>query len=124
MLIINGAEIDVSKWIGKERVDRNIEMNNVVDEVISAYDNVSLVDMRKLVLSESDLSGVDNRHFNRNVYYRMAKEISRLCNENVTANVLRLQSRWIVEMNSFGGRIIHKLRTLMRLMLMKKGGVK
>lgn len=112
VLIINGTDIDVSNWIGKDRIDRNIEMNSVVDDVISNYDNVSLIDMRKIVISESDLTGVDNRHFNRNVYYMMAKEISRQCNEMLTSDVLRIQSRWIFELRSLIGRLIQKIKGL------------
>ena len=79
ILLINGIDLDVSDWIGKDRVDRNIEMNMVVDKVVEEYPNVSLIDMRKIVTSKTMLNKHDNRHFNRQVYYNLAKMIIEKC---------------------------------------------
>lgn len=80
VLLINGADVDVSDWIGRERVQRNIDMNRAVDEVASEYANVVLIDMRNIVTGISDLTGKDNRHYNRNVYYKIAQSITSECN--------------------------------------------
>jgi FkbH-like protein len=82
VILINGCEQDVSEWIGLDRVERQVEMNNVVDQILSEFSNVSLIDMRKIVQSKADLSGVDNRHYTRNVYYRIAQEIASIINKD------------------------------------------
>lgn len=93
ILLLNGVDIDVSEWIGDDRVIRNREMNGIVDKIVSEYDNVGLIDMRTIVTSKSMLAknsyGIkDNRHFNRKVYYelaqRMANEFESLFDTKVT----------------------------------------
>ena len=66
--ILNGTDIDVSNWIGEDRVSRNIEMNLAVDRVVLKYPNVSLVDMRKIVVNGNQLIGDDNRHYDSKTY--------------------------------------------------------
>ena len=66
-IVINGPDIDVSEYIGRDRINRNIEMNRVVDRVIMDYANMRLLDMREVVRKKSDVLK-DNRHFNRNIY--------------------------------------------------------
>lgn len=79
IILINGIDIDVSDWIGQDRVDRNREMNAVVDKVAYDYANVDICDMRKIVTSRDVLTRRDNRHYDRKTYYRMAMELARLC---------------------------------------------
>ena len=79
LIIINGPEIDVSDLIGIDRIKRNIEMNEIIDKVVSYYDNVFLLDMRKIIKDRSDVKN-DNRHFQRHVYYKMANEFRRMLN--------------------------------------------
>lgn len=107
ILIINGTDVDVSSWIGKERIERNQRMNQVVDEVISAYSNAKLVDMRKIVSSVDDLTGRDNRHFNRSVYYKMAKVIADLCDNSfdITPPII-VNARYLIR------KITQKLKNL------------
>lgn len=81
IILVNGIDLDVSDWIGKERVMRNLEMNAIVDEIVAQYSNVELLDMRKIVISRSMLTKQDNRHFNRAVYYQMAKELISMCKD-------------------------------------------
>ena len=76
VLIINGIELDISDWIGADRVKRNQEMNSVVDNVIKGRKNVELIDMRKIVTNKRALIKRDNRHFNRVTYFNMAELIS------------------------------------------------
>lgn len=77
LILINGCEIDLSDVIGKERCERNIEMNRVVDDFLKDVKNVYLLDMRKIITSRTDLAGLDNRHYTRNAYYKMAGELSK-----------------------------------------------
>ena len=79
----------------------------MVDEVISAYSNAKLVDMRKIVSSVDDLTGRDNRHFNRNVYYKMAKVIADLCDNSfdITPPII-VNARYLIR------KITQKLKNL------------
>lgn len=79
IILINGIDIDVSDWIGQDRVDRNCEMNAVVDKVAHDYANVDICDMRMIVTSRESLTRRDNRHYDRKTYYRLAMELARLC---------------------------------------------
>lgn len=108
VLLINGTDIDVSDWIGQERVQRNIDMNKIVDEVASQYSNVFLIDMRKIVSSPSDLSGMDNRHYNRKVYYKMAQAISAECNNVLGAESFRVMPQNVVNMKKRISRFFSK----------------
>lgn len=97
LLIVNGIDLDVSEWIGADRYQRNLEMNQIVDNIVDEFENVYLVDMRKIVKSKSALIKQDNRHFDRSAYYNMAREIVRICNEELhfedveTKSFLRLE---------------------------------
>lgn len=82
LILINGSDIDVSDLIGKDRIQRNIEMNAIVDKIVAAYDNVYLLDMRKIVVCREDTIN-DNRHFKRHVYYAMSQELMKILNENL-----------------------------------------
>lgn len=107
LIFINGIDIDVSDWIGEDRVLRNQEMNSVIDEVVEKYKskNVFLLDMRKLVTSRAQLIKNDNRHFERQVYFEMAKEISALCTDILQINIRNMLS---VEIEKFPGKIKRK----------------
>lgn len=94
VILINGIDLDVSDWIGEDRVLRNREMNEVVDEIAEKYSNVSLLDMRKIVTSRGMLTRQDNRHFNRQVYYRMAMELTAL-SDRMHVNKSLIFKEWI-----------------------------
>ncbi|MBQ9610046.1 MAG: HAD-IIIC family phosphatase [Lachnospiraceae bacterium] len=81
IVLINGVEVNISDKIGKDRVNRNIEMNKVVDKVVSYYRNVYLLDMRDIVTCRADL-GNDNRHFYRTTYYKMALRLNEILVSN------------------------------------------
>ena len=82
IMLINGIDLDVSEWIGSERVQRNIEFNSVVDKVIKNFNNVSLIDMRSIVTDKKDCIKKDNRHFSRITYYKMAELIAAKINSD------------------------------------------
>ena len=83
---INGIDIDVSEWIGRDRVLRNREMNEIVDKIVSEYDNVKLLDMRRIVTQKSQLPKNDNRHFDRKSYYAIAQQIIEMANSFIGEN--------------------------------------
>lgn len=92
IVLINGIDIDVSDWIGEERIIRNRDMNAIVDEIVDSYDNIDLLDMRRIVTSREMLTGCDNRHFTRSVYYEMAKELVLICgSEELKVNAYKPQ---------------------------------
>lgn len=109
VILINGIDIDVSDWIGEERINRNREMNNVVDSIVSEYPNVDLLDMRKIVVSRKSLVRHDNRHFDRTTYFVMAQELSGLCSKSVN-----VRNFAYVETKRFVMRIISKVKRIMR----------
>lgn len=77
LILINGPDIDVSELIGEDRIQRNVEMNSVVDKIVSQYKNLYLLDMRLIVKNREDVLN-DNRHFNRNIYYKMYEELTNI----------------------------------------------
>lgn len=101
LVFINGIELDVSDWIGKDRCIRNIEMNAVIDEVIKDNHHIGLVDMRKIVTDRSQLIKRDNRHFDRKTYYMMAQEIMRQISEVIDRDSMRSKNMILVFINEF-----------------------
>ncbi len=97
ILLINGTDLDVSEWIGRDRVVRNIEMNAVVDKVVKDYSNVSLLDVRKIVTSKELLSKRDNRHYTRQVYYEIAKFIVDKYNTLTSSQTTSLKNPYFVD---------------------------
>lgn len=114
VILINGVDIDVYDWIGEDRIQRNREMNAVVDSVVSMYPNVDLLDMRKIVTSRKVLVQHDNRHFDRLTYHAMAKEISTLCGGEVN-----VKNYFILEARRFAGRIKRKVKKILSRLIGK-----
>ena len=109
IIIINGIELDVSNWIGADRVERNIEMNSIVDKVVLAYDNVHLIDMRNIVTSKDMLIKNDNRHFDRNVYYRMAEDIVKMCNQILGFQLIKTQNKYLVNSKNLVMNMVNRV---------------
>ena len=113
VILINGIDVDVSDWIGEDRVNRNREMNAVVDSIVSEYPNVDLLDMRKIVVSRKSLVKHDNRHFDRASYFAMAQELSRLCRTGVNVRSFAyVETRKFVM--RFVMRVIRKVKRVIR----------
>lgn len=111
IILINGIDLDVSDWIGEERVQRNLEMNNIVDRIVREYNNVHLLDMRHIITSKEMLTGKDNRHFNRKAYFEMAKELSALINAISSCDVTNLHSRlWTDSVGKIITRVQNKIK--------------
>ena len=101
--MINGIELDVSEWIGTDRVERNKEMNRIVDKIVDRRQNVKLVDMRNIVVSKDALINHDNRHFDRITYYRLAKQIAKnIGNDVKTRNFVLTETEYIAQLISKG----------------------
>jgi len=76
IIFINGTELNSPKSNTSEynkAKERHIQMNQVLDRFCAKYDNVYLLDVRKIV-TESDIHH-SIRHYNRNVYEEMSKEL-------------------------------------------------
>ncbi|MFV0241636.1 MAG: HAD-IIIC family phosphatase [Lacrimispora sphenoides] len=114
VILINGIDLDVSDWLGKERCERNLEMNAVVDRIIEEYKNVWLLDMRKIVKDRSVLIKHDNRHFSRAIYYDMAQEIARICSDEFRINGLKTNSRFFVESAELINHMKNKVKRIVR----------
>ena len=104
IIFINGCEMD----IGEDWVQRNAEMNKAIDEVISNYSNVRLVDMRKLVRTEEKLLEHDNRYYDRQTYYKIAQEILNK-SEDVLSGELRLNSTSDIIVDEYKKKIERKI---------------
>ena len=109
VLLINGNEIDVSDWIGEERCLRNVTMNRVVDRIVKDYDRVQLVDMRTVVKDKADFSKQDNRHYTREVYYKMSQEIIRILKETTGFSKMRTNDNFWVSLKNFQKKIRDKI---------------
>lgn len=86
VILINGTDMDLSDWTGVEMYNRYQEMNDAVDKIVSNFDNVHLLDMRKILKSRSDYAKKDCRHYVRKIYYDMARELLRIINSLETVN--------------------------------------
>lgn len=94
LVLVNGIDLDLSEWIGKERVGRNLEINKVIDRIVEECSNVKLLDLRRIVCSTDDLPRHDNRHFSRRVYYEMARFLNSIISDEIE---IIDESRIIVE---------------------------
>ena len=106
IILINGIDIDVSDWIGNDRIERNLEMNKVVDEIVGEYSNIDLLDMRTIVNDRKLLPNRDNRHFDRYVYYMMAKKLFELCG----TKEIELDNYARVETKRFLSKAVNKIK--------------
>lgn len=110
IILINGIDLDVSDWIDKVFIERNREMNKVVDDIVARFDNVFLVDMRKIVTDREKLIKKDNRHFDRSTYHAMAIEIAQLCESGSADKNLAVKSRLLVDGKDFIKRKLNGLQ--------------
>lgn len=74
LTILNGAEVPVANEDEPDRHLRHRQMNRALDEVAAGLPNVSICDVRPMVVSSQDVAS-DIRHYQRQVYLRIAEEI-------------------------------------------------
>lgn len=77
LIIINGAEVSHENPSEPDRYLIHREYNQVVDRFVKRNENTELLDVRKFVTSRNDLTN-NIRHYQRNIYYEMARELSRI----------------------------------------------
>ncbi|CAM3994242.1 HAD-IIIC family phosphatase [Shewanella aquimarina] len=79
-MFLTGAEVNLNHKVKDWEIDMHIrhkEMNLMLEKLNETYNNVQLIDVRKFVLSESQVT--DNiRHYIKPVYSQIAKEICTL----------------------------------------------
>jgi hypothetical protein len=117
LILINGTDIDVSDWIGKERVDRNREMNKAVDEFVTTHDNTLLLDIRNIVTERSQLPRKDNRHYDRNTYYAMASELSSLIASE--GGKIGIENKYLADLRDYSLAILRRVKGKLSRMLKK-----
>ena len=87
VIFINGAE--ALPYNNKEEgcLQRHINMNDRLEKVIKKHENAYILDMRKLVANNSELT--DNiRHYTRQVYVKMSEELIDII-QNITKKEIK-----------------------------------
>ncbi len=74
IILINGAELNPLNSPENNADKRQKEMNEVVDKIVNKYDNVYLLDMRKII-TNLDMLEDNIRHYKREVYIKMSEEL-------------------------------------------------
>ena len=103
IIFINGAELNPHKSLEIDADKRHHIMNLALDEFISQYDNVYLLDIRKIVTDYTMLE--DNiRHYKREVYSTIAKELI-----NITESISSINAKQDI-LKSGMGKLKHFLK--------------
>lgn len=92
LIIINGCEVPLEHEWEIDRYKVHQECNGVVDRFIEQSSNTYLLDMRKIVKSRDQVKDCI-RHYNREVYYEMALELSSLINKIEGGNIFAQEGR-------------------------------
>jgi FkbH-like protein len=109
IVFLNGAEIPLYNPKEPERHLRHRVMNEALDRTVAELENADVCDMRRLVEGPADL--VDNlRHYQRQVYLRMAEEIRALATDELSVTRIPLGTRAARSVYRFGGRQKLQLR--------------
>ena len=86
LILINGSEVNLEHEFEEERFKVHQEYNQVVDNFVRKYDNVLLLDIRRIVKSVEQVT--DNiRHYRRDVYFEMAEQLAKLINDYTNGNL-------------------------------------
>lgn len=111
VILINGCEVEPPKSTEKDRHIDHKKMNDVVDRFVEETENIYLLDMRKLVQNQSNLS--DNiRHYKREIYYLMALELSNIISQISGAQIqVRKRKMYSIykDMRHHVGKLIRKI---------------
>lgn len=93
IVMINGCEVEHENPREPGMCRSHRELNAVIDRVVARYPRTRLLDMREIVKGRDDLQ--DNiRHYNRDVYRRMAMRLSELVNRESGGWLVRLVAKW------------------------------
>jgi FkbH-like protein len=92
LILINGAEVPFEHGVEVDRHLHHERMNRALEEVVAELPNAAICDVRGLVLSEDDLK--DNiRHYTRQVYVRIAEQLTALVGDELTVEQRPFVSR-------------------------------
>jgi FkbH-like protein len=105
IIFINGTELNSPQNNTSEyekAKDRHIQMNQVLDGFCAKYDNVYLLDVRKIVTKADIRHSI--RHYNRNVYEEMSKELV-----SIVQNIyqLKFQKKMLIYHISKGYKLLY-----------------
>ena len=105
LVLINGCEVEHENPLEPGTLAMHVELNRAIDEFVAAHGgNTHLLDMRRIVTRREQLT--DNiRHYQRDVYWRMAQELMRITSE-IAANGAKpsFLRRIFARIAAFGGR--------------------
>jgi FkbH-like protein len=91
LILINGAEIEINNENEEGALNRHIEMNAMLDKLVSDFPEIGLVDLRTIVTHKKQLDN-NIRHYKREVYEEISKklisEIERLSKSKISLNFL------------------------------------
>ena len=93
-MFLTGAEINLNHKVKAWEIDmhlRHREMNKMLEKIVENFGNVKLIDVRKFVLNEEQLT--DNiRHYIKPIYSIIAKEICNLSSDDALKTSSKLSS--------------------------------
>ncbi|HMD57474.1 MAG TPA: HAD-IIIC family phosphatase [Solirubrobacteraceae bacterium] len=76
LVLVNGAEIELDNGRELGRHLRHREMNEALEAVVAELPNAVICDVREFVVSTDDLTGKDIRHYERQIYLRIAESLA------------------------------------------------
>lgn len=79
IVFINGAEVQNPKSLEKNAKMRHQMMNGVLDGFLEKNENCHLLDLRKIVTQESQLT-LNSRHFQREIYSKISLALLQILN--------------------------------------------
>lgn len=113
IIFINGAELESPHPFEKSAKNRHIAMNEALDSFISESNNTYLVDVRKVVVSSSQLRN-NLRHYNRDVYKELSSQLLQVLNlaleKKVNANIQdKISIKGILRHNKLTSKLYKKI---------------
>jgi FkbH-like protein len=82
LILVNGPEVPVDIPTEESRHLRHREMNQALDEVVTELSNTAILDVRKFITSQDDLTNA-LMHYRRRVYLRMAEALRELVDADI-----------------------------------------
>jgi FkbH-like protein len=111
LIFLNGAEVNFDHPLERDSSKRHREMNSALDRFVAETENVYLVDLRKIIVSEDQLDD-SLRHYKRKVYYSISEVLLALLTEvldvEVKGNFMKLKK--LISNVPYADRIISRIR--------------
>ncbi len=86
IILINGAELNPNNKLEKTSQKRHVSMNKAVDQFITNSENTILLDLRKIITQNSQITG-SIRNYDRQTYKLMSVELLRILNSILNKNL-------------------------------------